>query len=103
MCVEPAYSDTNGAVDITGCLDRVLVVSVSMNGVTDAGADTNSDSLTVNVAADDVTVVAAALVSTQRNCSDGVVGYVVAGVVYVAEFAPLIAVQFAPLSTDFCH
>ena len=59
---------------ITGCLERVLLVSVSINGDTDVGADTNSDSLTVNVAAFDVTVVAAALVSTQRNCSEGVVG-----------------------------
>ena len=59
---------------ITGCLERVLLVSVSINGATDVGADTNSDSLTVNVAAFDVTVVAAALVSTQRNCYEGVVG-----------------------------
>ena len=66
---------------MTGCLERVLVVSGSMNGLTDAGADTNSDSLTVSVAALEVTVVAAALVNTQRNCSDGDVGYVVAGVV----------------------
>ena len=43
LCVEPAYSDTNGAVVITGCLDNVLLVSVSINGATDAGADTNSD------------------------------------------------------------
>ena len=59
---------------ITGCLERVLLVSVSINGVTDVGADTNSDSLTVNVAEVDVTVVAATLESTQRNCSEGVVG-----------------------------
>ena len=52
-----------------------------MNGATDAGADTNSDSLTVRVAALDVTEVAAVLDNTQRNCSSGVVGYVVAGVV----------------------
>ena len=42
---------------MTGCLERVLVVSGSMNGLTDAGADTNSDSLTVSVAALEVTAV----------------------------------------------
>ena len=51
----------------------------------------------------DVTEVALAFDRTQRNCSDGLVGYVVAGVVYDAEFAPLIALQFAPLSVDICH
>ena len=50
------------------------MVSESTNGVTAVGADTNSDSLTVNVAAEDVTDVALALDSTQRNCSDGFVG-----------------------------
>ena len=50
------------------------MVSGSTNGVTVAGADTNSDSLTVNVAAVDVTDVALALDRTQRNCSDGFVG-----------------------------
>ena len=40
-----------------------------MTGVTLAGADTNSDSLTVSVAALDVKVVALAFVNTQRNCS----------------------------------
>ena len=44
---------------ITGLLDNVFVVSVSINGVTVAGPDTNSDSLTVTVAAVEVTVVAA--------------------------------------------
>ena len=38
------------------------------------GADTNSDSLTVSVAAFDVTVVAFGLLNIQRNCSDGFVG-----------------------------
>ena len=43
---------------ITGCLENVLFVSVSITGVTLAGADTNSDSLTVSIAALDVNVVA---------------------------------------------
>ena len=58
---------------------------------------------TVSVAALDVTVVALAFVNTQRNCSEGVVGKTVAGVVYDAEFAPFISDQFAPLFVDFCH
>ena len=66
---------------MTGLLDNVFVVSGSINGVTVAGPDTNSDSLTVTVAAVDVTVVASAFDKTQRNCSDGVVGNTVAGVV----------------------
>ena len=33
----------------------------------------------------------------------GEVGYVVAGVVYDAELAPLILVKLLPPSTDFCH
>ena len=94
---------TKAAVLITGCLENVLFVSVSITGVTLAGADTNSDSLTVNVAALDVKVVALAFVNTQRNCSAGVVGYTVAGVTYDAAFAPFIFTQFAPLFVDFCH
>ena len=72
--MDPAYSTMNGVVLITGCLENVLVVSASMTGVTLAGPDTNSDSLTVSVAALDVNVVALAFVNTQRNCSDGDVG-----------------------------
>ena len=53
---------------ITGCLENVLVVSGSIVGVTLVGAVTNSDSLTVSVAAVDVTVVALAFVNIQRNC-----------------------------------
>ena len=74
----------NADVVITGLLDNVFVVSGSMNGVTVAGPDTNSDSLTVKVTALEVTVVASALDKTQRNCSDGIVGNDVAGVVYDA-------------------
>ena len=59
---------------IIGCLENVLFVSGSTTGVTLTGPDVNSDSLTVSVAAFDVTVVALAFVNTQRNCSDGVVG-----------------------------
>ena len=59
---------------ITGDLENVLLVSVSITGVMVLGADTNSDSLTVSVAAFDVTVVAFGLLKIQRNCSDGVVG-----------------------------
>ena len=88
---------------ITGDLENVLVVSGSMTGVTVAGPDTNSDSLTVSVAAVDVTVVALVFVNTQRNCSAGVVGYTVVGVTYDAAFAPFIFTQFAPLFVDFCH
>ena len=81
MCVDPEYSGTNALVVITGCLENVLVVSGSTVGVTLVGAVTNSDSLTVNVAAVDVTVVALAFVNIQRNCSEGVVGNTVLGVV----------------------
>ena len=88
---------------MTGLLDNVFVVSGSINGVTVVGPDTNSDSLTVTVAAVEVTVVASEFDNTQRNCSDGVVGNVVAGVVYEEEFAPLTFVQLAAASTDFCH
>ena len=102
-CVWFAYSTTNAEVVITGCLENVLVVSASIVGAIVVGADTNSDSLTVNIAAVDVTVVALVFVSTQRNCSDGLVGYTVVGVVYVAEFAPFITTQFAPEFVDFCH
>ena len=56
-------------------------MSGSIVGVTLVGAVTNSDSLTVNVAAVDVTVVALAFVNIQRNCSAGVVGNTVLGVV----------------------
>ena len=59
---------------ITGCLENVLFVYVSITGVTVAGPDTNSDSLTVSVAALDVNVVAFEFVNTQRNCSAGLVG-----------------------------
>ena len=59
---------------IIGCLENVLFVSGSTPGVTLAGPDVNSDSLTVSVAALDVNVVALAFVNTQRNCSEGVVG-----------------------------
>ena len=72
--MDPAYSTINGVVLITGCLENVLVVSASMTGVTLAGPDTNSDSLTVSVAALDVNVVALVFVNTQRNCSAGDVG-----------------------------
>ena len=78
-------------------------MSGSINGVTVVGPDTNSDSLTVKVTELEVTVVASALDKTQRNCSDGLVGNDVAGVVYDAEFAPLRLVQLPPLSVDFCH
>ena len=88
---------------ITGCLDNVLLVSVSITGVTEAGPDTNSDSLTVRVTALDVTEVALGFDNTQRNCSEGLVGYVVAGVVYDAALAPLIFEKLLPPSTDFCH
>ena len=88
---------------ITGCLENVLFVSASTTGVTVAGPDTNSDSLTVSVAASDVIVVALGFVNTQRNCSGGVVGKTVAGVVYDAEFAPFIFAQLAPELVDFCH
>ena len=89
-CVWFAYSTTKGAVLIIGCLENVLFVSVSITGVTLAGGDVNSDSFTVRVAELDVTVVAFAFVNTQRNCSAGVVGYTVTGVVYDAVFAPFI-------------
>ena len=48
-CVWFAYSTIKAAVLIIGCLENVLFVSVSITGVTLAGADTNSDSLTVPV------------------------------------------------------
>ena len=80
-CVDPEYSGTNALVVITGLLENVLFVSGSIVGVTLVGPDTNSDSLTVNVAALDVTVVALVFVNTQRNCSAGVVGKTVLGVV----------------------
>ena len=76
---------------------------MSITGVTLAGADTNSDSLTVSIAALDVNVVALAFVNTQRNCSAGVVGYTVAGVTYDAAFAPFMFVQLPPLFVDICH
>ena len=88
---------------ITGCLENVLFVSGSITGVTLAGPDVNSDSLTVSVAALDVTVVALAFVNTQRNCSAGVVGKTVGGVVYDGEFAPFISDQLAPEFVDICH
>jgi len=54
------------AVVNVGCLLYTRVVSVSTLTVSEAGADTNSDSLTVIVAALDVTDIALALDSTQR-------------------------------------
>ena len=86
-----------------GCLENVLFVSGSITGVTLAGGDVNSDSLTVSVAALDVTVVALLLVKTQRNCSDGVVGNTVLGVVYDVPFALFILFQLRPPSVDICH
>ena len=102
-CVDPAYSETNALVVITGSLLKVLFVSGSTAGVTADGAETNSNSFTVKVAGFDVTVVAAGFVNTQRNCSDGVVGYVVAGVVYDGVFAPLILDQEVPSLVEICH